>query len=335
MKRIFLDLIDHMKNKKIMVIGDMVADSYLEGKISRISREAPVLILEHTGEKVVPGGAANVVHNGATLLGKVYAVGVIGLDSAGELLNQRLQQVGVNTDGFIIDEERPTISKQRIMAGGLATVRQQVVRIDKESKKPLSSHTEQKLLEYIRRTLPHMDAVVMSDYGSYTVFDTLKKNVIDWCNERSIPCMVDSRYDILSYTNVTLVKQNESEAANAAGLPDLTGQRLQEAGEKLLEQLKARAVLITQGAEGMTLFEQQGKQTHIPVTNISEVYDVSGAGDTVVVTMMLAIAAGADFFAAAKLANVAAGIVVRKSGTATTNPLELKQAIGDQFDETR
>lgn len=330
----FSDLIDHMKNKKIMVIGDMVADSYLEGKISRISREAPVLILEHNGEKVVPGGAANVVHNGATLLGKVYAVGVIGPDSAGELLNQRLQQVGVNTAGFIIDDERPTISKQRIMAGGLATVRQQVVRIDKESKTPLSSHTEQKLLDYIKKTLPHMDAVVMSDYGSYTVFDTLKKSVINWCNERSIPCMVDSRYDILSYTNVTLVKQNESEAAHAAGLSDLAGQRLQEAGEKLLEQLKARAVLITQGAEGMTLFEQQGKQTHISVSNISEVYDVSGAGDTVVVTMMLAIAAGADFLAAAKLANVAAGIVVRKSGTATTNPLELKQAIGDQYDET-
>lgn len=330
MKQTFLDLIQNMQNQKIMVIGDMVADSYLEGKISRISREAPVLILEHAGEKVMPGGAANVVHNGATLLGKVYAVGVIGQDIAGDLLKQRLQQVSVNTAGIVVDPARPTISKQRIMAGGLATVRQQVVRIDKESKTPLSAQTEQHLLDYIQKNLADMAAVIMSDYGSYTVSQAIKKNVIAWCNEQGIPCMVDSRYDILSYTHVTLVKQNESEAAAAVGFPDLAENRLLDAGQKLLDQLKAQAVLITQGAEGMTLFEQDGRKTHIHVSNVSEVYDVSGAGDTVVVTMMLAIAAGADYPTAAKLANVAAGIVVRKSGTATTNPHELKQSIGEQ-----
>jgi rfaE bifunctional protein kinase chain/domain len=329
MKQIFGDLIANMKNKKIMVIGDMVADSYLEGQISRISREAPVLILEHRGEKVVPGGAANAVHNAATLLGQVYAVGVVGADSAGDLLQQKLQQVAVHTEGLIVDKERPTISKQRIMAGGLATVRQQVVRIDRESKESLSTATEQQLLDYIQSVITTMDVVVISDYGSQTVTEEMKKIIIDLCNDQAIPCMVDSRYAILSYPGITLVKQNESEAAAALAITSWrTAAEFRAAGQELVRRLSVQAVLITQGAEGMTLFEQNGTVTHIPASNRSEVYDVSGAGDTVVVTMMLAIAAGADYPTAAQIANFAAGVVVRKSGTATTNPLELTAAIG-------
>lgn len=333
MKQLFGDLIERMNNKKIMVIGDMVADSYLEGKISRISREAPVLILEHAGERVVPGGAANAVHNAATLLGDVYAVGVLGADASGELLRQQMQQVGVNTAGLIIDQGRPTISKQRIMAGGLATVRQQVVRIDRESKEPLAAATEQRLLDYIQSVLVKMDVVVVSDYGSQTVTEKLKNTIIALCHEQAIPCMVDSRYAILSYPGITLVKQNESEAAAALNITSWTPAEFRDAGQELVQRLKAQAVLITQGAEGMTLFENSGTVTHIPVSNMSEVYDVSGAGDTVVVTMMLAIAAGADYPTAAKLANFAAGVVVRKSGTATTNPPELTAAIG-AYNET-
>ena len=328
MKQVFGDLIANMKNRKIMVIGDMVADSYLEGQISRISREAPVLILEHVGERVVPGGAANAVHNAATLLGQVYAVGVVGADSAGNLLRQKLQQVAVHTEGLIIDKERPTISKQRIMAGGLATVRQQVVRIDRENKEPISAATEQQLLDYIQSVIATMDVVVISDYGSQTVTEGMKKTIIDLCNNKAIPCMVDSRYAILSYPGITLVKQNESEAAAALAIPSWTVAEFRDAGQELVHRLNAQAVLITQGAEGMTLFENSGTVTHIPVSNKSEVYDVSGAGDTVVVTMMLAIAAGADYPTAAKIAYFAAGVVVRKSGTATTNPLELTAAIG-------
>ncbi|MDU2063336.1 MAG: PfkB family carbohydrate kinase [Sporomusaceae bacterium] len=319
--------IDLMKDKKIMVIGDMVADSYLEGAISRISREAPVLILEHRGEKVVPGGAANVVHNAATLGGRVYAVGVIGEDTVGGLLTHKLQSVGVETAGLIKEGDRPTISKQRIMAGGLATVRQQVVRIDRESKEPLLPETEVSLLRYIETELFHMEAVVLSDYGSQTVTSKLRTMVIDLCNRYNIPCMVDSRYDILAYPQVTLVKQNEAEAAAALGLAEIAADGFSAAAKELCQRLQAKGVLITQGAQGMTLVESNGQSTHIPVSNVSEVYDVSGAGDTVVVTMMLAIAAGADYSTAARIANYAAGIVVRKSGTATTTPDELKAAI--------
>ncbi|MCX7781638.1 MAG: PfkB family carbohydrate kinase [Negativicutes bacterium] len=323
-----LQLIDNLNRRKIMVIGDMVADVYLEGKISRISREAPVLILEHQGETVVPGGAANVVHNGATLNGEIYAVGVVGDDQAGQQLVRVLADKKVITAGLIADPSRPTITKTRIMAGGLATVRQQVVRVDREAKEPLAAKTEQAMREYMAAAIPGMHGVVLSDYGSGTVSAAIAQEAISLCRAHGIPCMVDSRYNIKDYLGVTVVKQNEAEAAAALGWENMEDDRLCEAGEMLLARLKAEAVLITRGPEGMSLFEKSGQATHIPVTNKSEVYDVTGAGDTVVIAMIMAIAAGASYADAARLANFAAGIVVRKPGTATTNCKELKEAIG-------
>jgi len=322
-------LIEKMQNKKIMVIGDMVADVYLEGKISRISREAPVLILEHAGERVVPGGAANVVYNAAALGGQVYAVGIVGTDNAGQELTKVLKGKNVNTTGLIADSSRPTITKTRIMAGGQATVRQQVVRIDRESKSLLNAESEQKLIVYIKENIPLMDAVVISDYGSMTVSPAIRELAITLCNQAGVVSMVDSRYNVMAYTGIKLVKQNESEAAAAIGLDTLDNDQLQQAAKTILTHLQADGVLITQGPEGMTFFAADGTSTHIPVTNVSEVYDVTGAGDTVVVTMMLALAAGTDYVSAARLANYAAGVVVRKPGTATTSPEELKAAIGE------
>lgn len=328
MNRELVDLIDRMQGHKVMVIGDMVADVYLEGKISRISREAPVLVLLHAGETVVPGGAANAVHNAATIGGDVYAVGVIGEDSAGENLVRALQAKKVHTAGLIADQDRPTITKTRVMAGGSATVRQQVVRIDREPKERCGAAVEQKLLEFIETNISAMAAVVMSDYGSSSVTDAVRQLVIASCREHDIPCIVDSRYNIMAFNGVTLVKQNEAEAAAALGLEALDDAALAAAGNQLLEKLAAKAVLITRGPDGMSLFEESGKVSHIPVTNVSEVFDVTGAGDTVVVTVALAMAAGASYLDAARLANFAAGIVVKKPGTATTTPTELKEAIG-------
>lgn len=324
-----LSIIEKMQQKNIMVIGDMVADVYLEGKISRISREAPVLILEHQAENVVPGGAANAVHNIAALGGNVYAVGIIGQDFAGRELVRILAEKKVMTAGLIEDSERPTITKTRVMAGGQATVRQQVVRIDREKKAPLSVEIESKVLQYIQANLKKMAAVVLSDYGSGTISPKIICTVIDMCKEAAIPCIVDSRYNIMAYEGVTVVKQNESEAAAAIGLDFLNERSMAEAGKTLLARLNAEAVLITQGPDGMTLFEAGGNVTHIPVTNKSEVYDVTGAGDTVVAAMTLALAAGACYADAARLSNFAAGIVVKKPGTATANPDELRQAIGE------
>lgn len=319
--------IHSFKENKILIIGDMVADVYLEGKISRISREAPVLVLEHLDEKVFPGGAANAVNNVAALKGEAYAVGVIGADFAGSELSKTLRNKGVNVEGFVVDENRPTITKTRIMAGGQATVRQQIVRIDKEKREPLSLEVEEKVIAYISEKMPHMDAVIMSDYGSHTVTPKLRETIINGCKRQQIPCIVDSRYNIMEYIGVSVVKQNESELAAAVGYPVEDQESLSQAGMTVLKALDAQAVLITRGPDGMTLFEQNGDVTHIPVTNKSEVYDVTGAGDTVVATLILALSAGVPMVEAAKLSNFAAGIVVRKLGTATTTPTELENAI--------
>ncbi|HAK74615.1 MAG TPA: carbohydrate kinase, partial [Sporomusaceae bacterium] len=169
MREKLLQIVTKMQDKKIMLIGDMIADVYLEGRISRISREAPVLILEHTAENVVPGGAANAVHNAATLGGKVYAVGILGNDFPGQELTRILGSKGVVTAGFIPDSSRTTITKTRVMAGGQATVRQQVVRIDRENKAALSPEVERQMIDYVQRVVPQMDAVVLRDYGGATV----------------------------------------------------------------------------------------------------------------------------------------------------------------------
>nr|WP_038675528.1 PfkB family carbohydrate kinase [Pelosinus sp. UFO1] len=332
MQKSLVELIEKMQGKKIMVIGDMVADVYLEGEISRISREAPVLILEHSIENVVPGGAANAVHNGATLKGTIYAVGVVGNDFAGQELSRVLQSKAVDTEGLLLDSSRPTITKTRIMAGGQATVRQQIVRIDKEKKEKLSFEVEQAVKSYITEYIKDMDGVVISDYGSHTVTPSIIEGVITKCHQNNIPCMVDSRYNVMSYHGITVVKQNESEAAAAVGDDIKDRATLLHAGKTILEKLDAEAVLISRGPDGMSLFEKSGKVTHIPVTNKSEVYDVTGAGDTVVATMILALAAGASYEDAARLSNFAAGIVVKKPGTATTTPAELRQAIDEHFE---
>jgi len=315
-----------------MVIGDMVADVYLEGTISRISREAPVLILEHTEEKVVPGGASNVVHNAATLSGNVLAVGVVGQDYAGQELARILSSKNANMAGLLIDNNRPTITKTRVMAGGQATVRQQIVRIDKEKKEALSAQIEEEVKAYIAAHIVDMHGVVLSDYGSHTVTTDILHYVIQTCQDKNIPCIVDSRYNIMEYSGIEVVKQNESEAAAAVGYEIIDETTLLSAGKTILEHLDAKAVLISRGPDGMTLFEKTGTVTHIPVTNKSEVYDVTGAGDTVVATMILALAAGASYEDAARLSNFAAGIVVKKPGTATTTPEELRQAIGEHFE---
>ena len=310
-----------------MVIGDIIADSYLEGRIARISREAPVLVLEHAGENIVPGGAANVVHNCAALKGQVYAVGLIGDDFPGKELVRILAAKGVHTDGLIVDNSRPTITKTRIMAGGQATVRQQVVRIDRESKEPVSAAVAAQVLAYVRQCLPKVHAVILSDYGSGCVTPAIRDCVIQWCRQRDIPCIVDSRYDILAFQGATIVKQNEAETAAALGYEKLEQEDIERAGFALLKRLDARALLLTRGSQGMNLFESNRVMTHIPVANVSEVYDVSGAGDTVVAVMALALSVGVPLAEAARLANIAAGVVVRKFGTATTTVDELSEAL--------
>ena len=325
------EIVDNFKNAKILVIGDMVADIYLNGNISRISREAPVLILEYTGEKIVPGGAANVVNNISTLSGSVFAYGLIGEDASGRKLKDLLEQKSIKVEGLLADGDRPTITKTRVVAGGAATVSQQVVRIDKEPKIPINKKLETKIIEKLSNDLKIVDGIVLSDYGSGMVTTKIKKLIIEYCRQNNKVCIVDSRYDILSFKGVTYVKQNEAEAAKVVGFELLDEETIVKAGKILLEKLQAKGIIISRGEDGMSLFEDSGAVHHIPVIDKSEVFDVSGAGDTAVAAFILAIASGAKPVEATEIANFAAGIAVRKLGTATVSNKELQEVLGEYY----
>ena len=299
-----------LKDAAVLVVGDMVADVYLDGTISRISREAPVLVLEQRTERVVAGGAANVANNAATLGGRSYAVGVCGTDAGGDALCSVLGENGVDTTGFVRDAAHPTITKTRIIAGGRATVSQQIVRVDREWHTPLAAEAEEHLLAEITRLLPQVHAVVLSDYGSGTVTERVRRTVIAESRQRRIPSIVDARYDILSYGGIGYVKQNDAELAAALG-----------------RELRSAADIHAAGRELLTLFLADGSATDIPVSDHSEIFDVSGAGDTCVAVMALALAVGVDPVTAARLSNTASGIAVRKRGTATVAWAELHAAL--------
>ena len=314
-----------MADAPVLIIGDMVADVYLDGTIARISREAPVLVLEQREERVVAGGAANVANNAATLGGMAYAVGVCGTERSGDALLAVLSANGVRTE-FVRADAYPTITKTRIIAGGRATVSQQIVRVDREWHAPLDAETEEALLARIRQLLPQVRGVVLSDYGSGTVTDRVRSLVIEETRGLGIPSIVDSRYDILSYKGIGYVKQNDAELAAALGRRLLSEEDLYAAGRELRARLRADGVLITRGEKGMTLFLADDA-ADIPVSDHSEIFDVSGAGDTCVATMLLALAAGVDPMTAARLSNYASGIAVRKRGTATVSQAELCAAV--------
>ena len=315
----------------ILIIGDMVADVYLKGNISRVSREAPVLVLEHAGEKVVPGGAANVVHNIATLGGQAFAVGLIGNDKAGTGLRAILNNKNVETTGLIVEENRPTITKTRIIAGGSATVSQQIVRIDQEVKNSILKQSEESFINILKQVIDKIDAVVLSDYGSGMLSDKIRSFIIKSCQEKNIKTIVDSRYDILKFEGVSFVKQNEAEAAKAVGFELTSEDAVVTAGKILLEKLQAEGIIISRGEQGMSLIQDNGEIHHIPVIDKSEVFDVSGAGDTAVAAFILAIASGAKPVEATKIANFAAGIAVRKLGTATVSNEELNEVLGEYY----
>ena len=320
-----------MQGRDILVIGDMVADIYLDGRISRISREAPVLVLEQAGEKVVAGGAAN-VNNIATLGGKVHAVGLVGSDKSADGLRAILAKNGADVRGLIADDSRPTISKTRIIAGGRATVSQQIVRIDRESKAPMAPAVEAELRAYIKSILPTVEGVVISDYGSGTVTEGLQSLLIDYCQIKGIPSIVDSRYAVRRFHGIGYVKQNDAEIAAAMGRNLDTTEDIVAAAEELRQELAAKGVLVTRGELGMVLVEH-GAVHEIPVSDKSEVFDVSGAGDTCVAAVILALAAGVAPATAARLSNIASGIAVRKLGTSTVSVRELAEAIEKSREE--
>ncbi|AGB42165.1 ADP-heptose synthase, bifunctional sugar kinase/adenylyltransferase [Halobacteroides halobius DSM 5150] len=331
-----VDLLQHLPNfndQNILVIGDMIADEFITGQPERISREAPVLILEQDEEEILPGGGCNAANNVASLAGNVYLAGVIGDDMVGQKLNTKLNNLGLKTEGLIVDESRPTSVKTRILAGGDQMVKQQVVRVDKLETHAIDKEIEERLIDYVEEIIDQLDAILLSDYGNGVFTTNLKKRVIALANKYNKIITVDSRYNLLTFKGITIATPNKEEAEKAVGFQLDTPDKIEKAGWKLKEKLEADAILITLGGEGMQLFTKE-EMIHISASNYTEVFDVTGAGDTVIATLVLSLASGASLEEAMKLANHAAGIVVRKLGVATVTKEELSTVIqGEDNDE--
>jgi len=315
--------IDRFPSTRTLVVGDVMLDHYIWGTVSRISPEAPVPVVNVMKENVLLGAATNVVNNVHALGGKVSVCGVIGHDEAGRQLVHMLRVQGIHTDGLIVEDGRPTTIKTRVIAHS-----QQVVRFDRETKVGIERDTHRRIFEYIRQQEDiGLDAIVLSDYSKGVVTKDLVRDIVKLARKKGIIVSVDPKVNHFGiYSGVTILTPNTKEASIGAKIEIEDDESLFKAGTLLLKRLKCNAVLVTRGEHGMNLFERGGRVTHIP-TVAQEVYDVTGAGDTVISTLTLAMAAGAGIVDAARLSNYAAGIVVGVVGTATVKPDELKQKI--------
>jgi rfaE bifunctional protein kinase chain/domain len=324
-------LIDRFNGRTVAVLGDLIADEFIYGQIERVSREAPVLILKYDSTEIVPGGAGNAANNVASLGGRARPVGTIGRDEAGRRLVKSLV-AGVDRDGILRMNGHGTTTKTRILAGGVHSAKQQVVRIDRETSSPPSTAGARAFAARAVRVAASADAVIVSDYGSGLVTPELMAAVRSRLSRaprrRRVPILLDSRHDLLRYHGFTTCTPNESEVEAMLGIRIDDDQRvLERAGRTILRRTAMRAVLITRGSKGMALFEPRRPTVHIPIFGSDEIADVTGAGDTVIATMALSLAAGASFFEASTLANYAGGIVVMKRGTATVSADELREAV--------
>jgi rfaE bifunctional protein kinase chain/domain len=330
--RRLLDLIDHFGGRRIVVLGDLIADEFIYGRIARVSREAPVLILRYDSTEILPGGAGNAANNVAALGACATIVGLIGADQSGRRL-RRSFHAGVEKSHLIGLRGYTTPTKTRILAGGIHSAKQQVVRVDRE--RPVPSGDEalrERVARAAEAAVAGCDGVLISDYGyglvTPALVERLKSHVRAKTRRRAIPILVDSRYALLRYRRLTACAPNEDEVEKLLGVKvndklDV----LERAGRAILKRTAMQAVLVTRGSRGMALFEPGRRTVHIPIYGSDEIADVTGAGDTVMATMTLSLASGASFYEAARLANYAGGIVVMKRGTATVGLDELRRAV--------
>lgn len=306
---------------RVLVIGDLMLDQFIWGRVDRISPEAPVPVVQVTNESVHLGGAANVVHNIRALGGKAAACGVIGSDEAGRRLLGELRAIGAGSSGVVAAKSFATIRKTRIVAHN-----QQVVRVDREQRSPGEAAVE-RLIAYVRRQAKTFDVVVVSDYGKGAITGELLGELRALRDKHGLRVVVDpKRLNYANYGGITLATPNLAEAADASGIEVDDDRSLRQAAKGLLQRWAAEAVLVTRGERGMTLVQGKGRVHHFPAS-ARQVYDVTGAGDTVTATCALALAAGASFEDAAVLANAAAGIVVTKLGTATATVAEMRKML--------
>ena len=319
-------LIARMRNARVVVVGDLIADQFISGRVSRVSREAPVLILAYNDTTIVPGGAGNAAANVAALGARVDVVGLVGRDDEGRRLLKALPS-RANVRPVVQAAGYATTVKTRILAGGVHSAKQQVVRIDKAGP-AVTPALRKRLQASLVRAAKGADAIIVSDYGSSVITPEMVHAALRGAGRRKPMVLVDSRYAMLSFAGMTATTPNESEVEAQLGVTiGDDAAALERAGRALLKKTRATAVLITRGSRGMALFQTGQPTEHIPIVGSDEVADVTGAGDTVIATFTLALACGASFSAAAHLANHAAGIVVMKRGTATVSRAELAASL--------
>jgi rfaE bifunctional protein kinase chain/domain len=327
--RRLLQLIDRFQQPQLVVFGDLIADEFVYGRVARMSREAPVLILEYDSTEIVAGGAGNAANNAAALGGRVRLIGLAGRDEAGRRLVSSLQS-GVARTGIVRPAGYGTPVKTRILAGGIHSAKQQVVRIDRRSD-AITDANRNAAERSVSRAVRQADALLVSDYGSGLVTPSFVQRLAAQARRRGgrpLRVLVDSRYALTRYSRLTACTPNESEVEHALGIViDDHPRVLERAGRTLLEKTKMEAVLITRGSRGMALFQSARPTVHIPIYGSDQIADVTGAGDTVMATMTLALAAGGTFEEAARLANYAGGLVVMKRGTAIVTAQELRRAV--------
>jgi rfaE bifunctional protein kinase chain/domain len=327
-------IIESLPRVTVTVLGDMVADEFVFGEISRVSREAPVLILRHRERTVLPGGGANAVNNLASLGVNVLPVGIVGNDDTGRQLLRSFRHNHIPVTGILRDKSYSTITKTRILAGMPHAWRQQVVRIDREPEAMPTPHMTRELVLAAQQYLRASDALLVSDYG----YGAATPGIVDAIRRRSnaAPIVLDSRHRMLEFSGIMAATPNEAEIEEALRTkigPDWN--QLCSAGEEIVARMKLSSLVITRGRDGMVAFSEKHKPADIPIFGSDEVADVTGAGDTVIATFTAALAAGASAEEAAHLANYAGGIVVMKRATATVTPEELVSAIEKSPPQTR
>jgi len=321
-------IVDAFPKVTVTVLGDLVADEFIFGEISRVSREAPVLILKHQDRTVVPGGGANATNNLADLGVNVLPVGLVGDDEPGRLLLKYFRKKHIPVSGVLKDKSYTTVTKTRILAGMTHTARQQVVRVDREPNQPPSAHLTRELYLAARNYAHASDALLVSDYGYGAATPAIVAALREKGKIQSVPIILDSRYRMLQYSGVTAATPNEPEVEEALGVRiGHDWNQLTESGELLMQRMKLQSLLITRGRDGMVAFDLKHKPVDIPIFGSDQVTDVTGAGDTVIAAFTASLAAGASTEEAAQLANYAGGIVVMKRGTATVSREELLGAL--------
>ena len=325
-----ISYIDKLKNIKVLIIGDFALDEMIYGNTERISREAPVLILEHYETKKILGAASNASNNIAKLSGSAIALGVYGDDYYGQKLLQILEDNNIDTKYMVLDKTRKTTTKTRISGSCNQSITQQIVRIDRQTKTPLSSETENKVIENIKLAIKEADGVILSDYGIGCLTQNVVNAAICEAKKQNKIIVADIQKDMLKYKGVTSITPNQPDSERQVGFFIKNESDLMSAGEKLINDTDTKYVLLTRGENGMALFEKQKGKIHckkIPAFNKKEVFDVTGAGDTVVATYTLALCAGLKPEIAMYLGNLAASIVIRYFGCYCPSLEELKKEI--------